>query len=112
MKFLDFLSAPFKFLGHAAEELIHLPASIVHDITSIPKALVHDLSEIPKALIHEGARVIKTGQAMISSVAGSADHALVGVTHEAGGALQGISKNLSMPLLIGGAAALLFMLKK
>ncbi len=109
MGFFDIISAPFKFVGHLVEEVISVPKSIVHDVTSIPKAIVHEVGSGVATLVHEGGSVIRSGQDMVKSVAGSADHAIVGGLHEASEGVQGFAKSLSMPLMIAGGAALLFM---
>ena len=55
----------------------------------------------PVALAHE-----------LSGAVQGLGHSAVGLAHEAGGALTGVSQALTMPLMMAGGAALVFMMTR
>ena len=112
MGFFDILAAPFKLVAKGASTVFHAGESLVHDVVSVPKSIVHDVTQVPVALVHEGAGVIKGGQDMVKSVAGSAEGAVTHVADSAEKLGSNLGKSLSMPLLVGGAAVLGIVLLK
>ena len=78
--------------GHAIGHTFETAATGVYNIA---KAVVNQ----PVALAHE-----------LSGAVQGLGHSAVGLAHEAGGALTGVSQALTMPLMLGGGAALLFMM--
>ena len=68
---------------------------------------------IGKEIDHAATGLIDLGKAAINqpiALAHELGGAVKGVSHEASGALVGVSQSLSMPLMLGGAAALVFFL--
>lgn len=72
------------------------------------KAVGKEFDHVATGLVDLG----KTAIGAVSPVAMAHEFsgAAKGITHEAGGALVGVSQSLSMPMMIGGAAALVFLL--
>ena len=79
-----------KAIGHELEHAATGIASIAKAVINQPIALAHELSGAVQGL----------------------GHSAVGLAHEAGGALTGVSQALTMPLMLGGGAALLFMMTR
>jgi hypothetical protein len=73
-----------KELQHAAVGVTDIVKSVVNQ----PVALAHELSGAVQGL----------------------GHSAVGLAHEAGGTITGVSQALTMPLMVAGGAALVFML--
>ena len=84
-----------KWLVGASKAIGHKLEHAATGIASIAKAAINE----PVALAHE-----------LSGAVQGLGHSAVGLAHEAGGALTGVSQALTMPLLLGGGAAVLFML--
>ena len=80
--------------GHAVGKAFeHAPTGIV----SIAKAAINQ----PVQLAHE-----------LSGAVQGLGRSVVGVAHEDSGALVGVSSNLTMPLMVAGGAALVFMMTR
>ena len=73
------------------KEFNHLATGVV----DVAKAAINQ----PVAIVHE-----------LSGAAVSISKNVVGVAHEASGAIQGVSSALSMPIMLAGGAALVFMM--
>ena len=70
---------------------------------------------IGKEIDHAATGLVDLGKTAIGAVSPVAmahefSGAAKGITHEAGGALVGVSQSLSMPMMIGGLGALVFLL--
>ena len=77
-----------KAIGHTFEHAATGVYNIAKAVVNQPVALAHELSGAVQGL----------------------GHSAVGLAHEAGGALTGVSQALTMPLMVAGGAAVLFML--
>ena len=86
-----------KWLVGAGHAIGHTFETAATGVFTIAKAVVNQ----PVALAHE-----------LSGAVQGLGHSAVGLAHEAGGALTGVSQALTMPLLLGGGAALLFMMTR
>ena len=105
VNFFDFLKAPFHMAESVVNSIIGLPKSIVHDLTTAGASVVHDATSIPKAIVHEasvlGSNVSHDLGNTVQDLGKSADHAL-----------QGVSKNLILPLAVGAGALAFFMINQ
>ena len=77
-----------KAIGHELEHAATGIASIAKAVINQPVALAHELSGAVQGLGRSAG----------------------GIAHEAGGALTGVSQALTMPLMVAGGAALVFMM--
>jgi hypothetical protein len=77
-----------KAIGHTFETAATGVYNIAKSVANQPVALAHELSGAVQGL----------------------GHSAVGLAHEAGGALTGVSQALTMPLMLAGGAALVFMM--
>ncbi len=77
-----------KAIGHELEHAATGIASIAKAVINQPVALAHELSGAVQGL----------------------GHSAVGLAHEAGGAIQGTAQALTLPLMMAGGAALVFMM--
>ena len=84
-----------KWLVGAGHAIGHTFETAATGVFTIAKAVVNQ----PVALAHE-----------LSGAVQGLGHSAVGLAHEAGGALTGVSQALTMPLMVAGGAAVLFML--
>ena len=84
----NWLVGASKAIGHEIEHAATGVFTIAKAVVNQPVALAHELSGAVQGL----------------------GHSAVGLAHEAGGALTGVSQALTMPLMLGGGAALLFMM--
>jgi hypothetical protein len=70
---------------------------------------------IGKEFDHLATGAVEVAKAAINqpvALAHELSGAVQGVSHEAGGALVGVSSALSMPLMLGGAAAFVFLMTR
>ena len=84
-----------RWLVGASKAIGHELETAATGVFTIAKAVINQ----PVALAHE-----------LSGAVQGLGHSAVGIAHEAGGALTGVSQALTMPLMLGGGAALLFMM--
>ena len=86
-----------KWLVGAGHAIGHTFETAATGVFTIAKAVVNQ----PVALAHE-----------VSGAVQGLGHSAVGLAHEAGGALTGVSQALTMPLMMAGGAALVFMMTR
>ena len=84
-----------KWLVGASKAIGHTFETAATGVYNIARAVVNQ----PVALAHE-----------LSGAVQGLGHSAVGLAHEAGGALTGVSQALTMPHMVAGGAAVLFML--
>ena len=77
-----------------------------HWLVNAGKAIGHEFNHLATGVVSVAKAAIDQPRAILHELSG----AVQGVAHEAGGALTGVSQALSMPLLLGGGAALLYMI--
>ena len=103
--FFDVLLAPIRAAESVVNGVIGLPKSIIHDLSSAGAKVVHDAVTVPKTLFHEGAQL---GSNIVHDVGGTVQ----GLGKSADHALDAMSKNLILPLTVGGVAVVFFMLNQ
>jgi len=88
-------------LGHWLQGAAHAVGKefdhLATGVFSVAKAAINQ----PVAIVHE-----------LSGAVQGLGHSAVGVPHEASGAIQGVSSALSMPIMLAGGAALVFMMTR
>ena len=103
--FWDVLTSPFHAAESVVNNLIGLPKSIVHDLTTAGTSVVHDAVTIPKTFLHEGAQ-------LGSNVSHDLGNTVQGLGKSVDHAIDQTTKNLILPLSIGAAALAFFMIQK
>ena len=103
--FWDVLASPFHAAESVVNNLIGLPKSIVHDMTTAGASVVHDAVSIPKTALHEGAQ-------LGSNVSHDLGSTVQGLGKSVDHAIDATTKNLILPLSIGAAALAFFMIQK
>ena len=103
--FFDVLLGPFHAAESVVNNLIGLPKSIVHDLSTAGASVVHDAVTIPKTMFHEGAQ-------LGSNVSHDLGNTVQGLGKSVDHALDATTKNLILPLTVGAAALAFFMIQK
>ncbi len=82
-------------------------------LTGAGKAIGHELEHAATGVYNIAKAVVNQPVALAHELSGAVQglgHSAVGLAHEAGGALTGVSQALTMPLMMAGGAALVFMM--
>lgn len=94
-------------------------SAVYHSFDDTRNTIIHGIADNTKSLIKSGENVITKGEDVVKDLGKDATVAVSNIGGDVrdlgsnlGKNIEGVTSNLSLPLLIGGGAALLFLIKK